>query len=211
MVLTSDLPRYWAARNTCPKCTYRWTNDLSSQVTARYSHKGQAYFVYFLSGYEPEEGGLLLDQQRTAKLWVVSILSPHPPHLPLLHPWSSSFLDHPDILTIFTPWQYSLSDHLNSQSSSLDHPPSLTILLSWSSSWSHTFLPWPCSPQVCVPSLPTWDRAGRAGGCHGKVAQFTLAHSEEHRLTYSGVNHTTHIVGHYSGICWEESFCSYHA
>ena len=26
--------RYWAARNTCPKCSYRWTNDLTSQVTA---------------------------------------------------------------------------------------------------------------------------------------------------------------------------------
>ena len=24
--------RYWAARNTCPKCSYRWTNDLKSQV-----------------------------------------------------------------------------------------------------------------------------------------------------------------------------------
>jgi len=24
--------RYWAARNTCPKCSYRWTNDLSSSV-----------------------------------------------------------------------------------------------------------------------------------------------------------------------------------
>ena len=24
--------RYWAARNTCPKCNYSWTNDLSSSV-----------------------------------------------------------------------------------------------------------------------------------------------------------------------------------
>jgi len=24
--------RYWAARNTCPKCNYRWTNDLTSSV-----------------------------------------------------------------------------------------------------------------------------------------------------------------------------------
>ena len=28
--------RYWAARNTCPKCSYRWTNDLSSQVPPSY-------------------------------------------------------------------------------------------------------------------------------------------------------------------------------
>ena len=27
-----DFFRYWAARNTCPKCTYRWTNDLRSSV-----------------------------------------------------------------------------------------------------------------------------------------------------------------------------------
>ena len=34
-ILLSPSPfcsRYWAARNTCPKCSYRWTNDLSSQV-----------------------------------------------------------------------------------------------------------------------------------------------------------------------------------
>jgi len=31
-ILQSIMHRYWAARNTCPKCSYRWTNDLSSQV-----------------------------------------------------------------------------------------------------------------------------------------------------------------------------------
>jgi len=31
-LLQSIMHRYWAARNTCPKCSYRWTNDLSSQV-----------------------------------------------------------------------------------------------------------------------------------------------------------------------------------
>ena len=28
----SPLLRYWAARNTCPKCSYRWTNDLKHEV-----------------------------------------------------------------------------------------------------------------------------------------------------------------------------------
>lgn len=27
-----SLFRYWAARNTCPKCSYRWTNDLKHEV-----------------------------------------------------------------------------------------------------------------------------------------------------------------------------------
>jgi len=31
-ILQSIMHRYWAARNTCPKCTYRWTNDLRSSV-----------------------------------------------------------------------------------------------------------------------------------------------------------------------------------
>jgi len=31
-ILQSIMHRYWAARNTCPKCSYRWTNDLKSQV-----------------------------------------------------------------------------------------------------------------------------------------------------------------------------------
>ena len=30
--LISPLLRYWAARNTCPKCSYRWTNDLKREV-----------------------------------------------------------------------------------------------------------------------------------------------------------------------------------
>merc|ERR550532_1985653 len=31
-ILQSIMHRYWAARNTCPPCSYRWTNDLKSQV-----------------------------------------------------------------------------------------------------------------------------------------------------------------------------------
>ena len=30
--LISPPLRYWAARNTCPKCSYRWTNDLKGEV-----------------------------------------------------------------------------------------------------------------------------------------------------------------------------------
>ena len=30
--LISPLLRYWAARNTCPKCSYRWTSDLKHEV-----------------------------------------------------------------------------------------------------------------------------------------------------------------------------------
>ena len=32
LLIVNIFSRYWAARNTCPKCSYRWTNDLSSQV-----------------------------------------------------------------------------------------------------------------------------------------------------------------------------------
>ncbi|CAB4066983.1 NOX5 [Lepeophtheirus salmonis] len=31
-ILQSIMLRYWQARNTCPKCSYSWTNDLSSSV-----------------------------------------------------------------------------------------------------------------------------------------------------------------------------------
>ena len=31
-VFNYDIFRYWAARNSCPKCSYSWTNDLRSSV-----------------------------------------------------------------------------------------------------------------------------------------------------------------------------------
>lgn len=31
-ILQSIMHRYWQARNTCPKCQYKWTNDLSASV-----------------------------------------------------------------------------------------------------------------------------------------------------------------------------------
>ena len=31
-ILQSIMHRYWQARNTCPKCHYMWTNDLSTSV-----------------------------------------------------------------------------------------------------------------------------------------------------------------------------------
>jgi predicted ferric reductase len=29
-ILQSIMHRYWMARNTCPKCKYQWTNDLTT-------------------------------------------------------------------------------------------------------------------------------------------------------------------------------------
>lgn len=31
-ILQSIMHRYWQARNTCPKCQYKWTSDLSASV-----------------------------------------------------------------------------------------------------------------------------------------------------------------------------------
>ena len=31
-ILQSIMHRYWQARNTCPKCQYQWTSDLSASV-----------------------------------------------------------------------------------------------------------------------------------------------------------------------------------
>ena len=31
-ILQSIMHRYWQARNTCPKCQYKWTNDLRASV-----------------------------------------------------------------------------------------------------------------------------------------------------------------------------------
>jgi NAD(P)H-flavin reductase len=31
-ILQSIMHRYWQARNTCPKCQYKWTNNLSASV-----------------------------------------------------------------------------------------------------------------------------------------------------------------------------------
>jgi NADPH oxidase 5 len=31
-ILQSIMHRYWQARNTCPKCHYMWTNDLTTSV-----------------------------------------------------------------------------------------------------------------------------------------------------------------------------------
>ena len=31
-ILQSIMHRYWQARNTCPKCQYSWTSDLSASV-----------------------------------------------------------------------------------------------------------------------------------------------------------------------------------
>merc|ERR1712223_1515570 len=75
----------WAARNTCPKCSYRWTNDLSSQVMnlrkvdffwINRDQKSFEWFVSLLSQLEMEqaESGGSLGRFLEMHMYVTSAL-----------------------------------------------------------------------------------------------------------------------------------------
>ena len=68
-ILQSIMHRYWQARNTCPKCQYKWTNDLSASVGLNLRKVTLKFFFYTLRLMQVLiSGRLLLDQSRSKVL-----------------------------------------------------------------------------------------------------------------------------------------------
>ena len=71
-ILQSIMHRYWQARNTCPKCQYKWTNDLSASVGLNLRKVTLKLFLCTLRLLQVFiSGRLLLDQSRSKVLWMV--------------------------------------------------------------------------------------------------------------------------------------------
>ena len=68
-ILQSIMHRYWQARNTCPKCQYKWTNDLSASVGLNLRKVTLKLFLSTLRLLQVFiSGRLLLDQSRSKVL-----------------------------------------------------------------------------------------------------------------------------------------------
>ena len=68
-ILQSIMHRYWQARNTCPKCQYKWTNDLSASVGLNLRKVTLKLFLCTLRLLQVFiSGRLLLDQSRSKVL-----------------------------------------------------------------------------------------------------------------------------------------------